>query len=260
MSKMLPKHLAPPALAANPVEVFVFFNGSKKAKSPCRRISLGVWSLLHMKLKIQRPGHGNNSMLWFWISLKYLDSRPLLFPVSLSSLRFPLFSLQQPNWFFHMQMWQGNARNITGRTRAKKPVEEWMENRQMPAVLNRFATSSCLRFALQTVRFPTGSARFGSWIWTVPVRFLCFRFVSRFAVRFQNHTAYTYMVQYLHFRILTFPLIWKPRLFMTFRRRISPNGSLPRMWRSVAPPKVTRALNLDHDPGNECGMTQKVAI
>ena len=35
-----------------------------------------------------------------------------------------------------------------------------MENRQMPAVLNRFAIGSCLRFALQAVRFSTGSVRF----------------------------------------------------------------------------------------------------
>ena len=35
-----------------------------------------------------------------------------------------------------------------------------MENRQMPSVFNQFATGSCLRFAPQTVRFPTGLVRF----------------------------------------------------------------------------------------------------
>ena len=89
----------------------------------------------------------------------------------------------------------------------------------------RFSTGSCLWFALQTVRFHTGWVRFGSWIWTVPVRFPMFP--VRFAVRGSVPEPHCwYLVQYLHFRILTFPLIWKPRLFMTFRWRISPNGSL----------------------------------
>ena len=137
-----------------------------------------------MNLKIERPGHGNNSMPWLILILepKPKISRPLLFPVSLLSPFSPL-SLQQPNFFLHMQMWQGTSPDELGQRNPWK--SEWKIGR-------------CLRFStsLQPVRvcgshskrFGFPPVRFGSWIWTVPVRFLCFRFVSRFAVRFQNHT------------------------------------------------------------------------
>ena len=79
--------------------------------------------------------------------------------------------------------------NLRTEARGRK----WMDHRQMPPVLNRFATGLCLRFVFcgsQAKRFGfhTGLFRVGLRIWTVPVRFLCFQFIARFAVRFQNHT------------------------------------------------------------------------
>ena len=116
-------------------------------------------------------------------------SRPVLFPVSLLSPFSSLFSSAakrsqtQPNWFLRMQMWQGTSPD---------------ELRQRSLWKSEWKIGRCLRFStgLQPVRvcgshskrFGFPPVRFGSWIWTVPVRFLWFRFVSRFAVRFQNHT------------------------------------------------------------------------
>ena len=112
---------------------------------------------LQINLKIERHGHGSNSMPWFWsLSPKPKIPRPLLFPVSLPSPFSTFFSSAAKLIFADANV----ARNITGQTRAKKPVEEWMENRQMPTVLKRFATGSCLRFAPRMVLFPTGSVRF----------------------------------------------------------------------------------------------------